>query len=194
MKILFLGPDKKSQRKLIYYLSNDQNIVNKKNEPLDIDNIVKSNYDYAISFGYGYIIKEDIIDYFREKIINLHISFLPWNKGADPNFWSILKNTPKGVTIHQIEKGLDCGKIICQKEVIFDENETFRSTYELLNENIIELFQDNWKKIKNEKLKRYPQIGNGSYHRSADKSKYMDLLTEGWDTKIKDLEGKALIV
>ena len=119
---------------------------------------------------------------------------MPWNKGADPNLWSVLENTPKGVTIHQIEKGLDSGKIICKKEVTFNENGTFRSSYKLLNETIIEMFQDNWKNIKNEKLKRYSQVGKGSYHRSADKIKYMELLTEGWDTKIKDLEGKALIV
>ena len=194
MKILFLGPDKKPQRQLASYLLNDKNLVYRKDDSLDIDYVVKSNYDYAISFGYGHIIKKDIINYFKEKIINLHISLLPWNKGADPNLWSVLENTPKGVTIHQIEKGLDSGKIICKKEVTFNENETFRSSYKLLNETIIEMFQDNWKNIKNEKLKRYSQVGKGSYHRSADKIKYMELLTEGWDTKIKDLEGKALIV
>jgi methionyl-tRNA formyltransferase len=42
-------------------------------------------------------------------------------------------------------------------------------------------------------LKKYPQKGKGSYHRSLDKNEYMDLFIDGWDTKIKDLEGKALL-
>ncbi len=61
-------------------------------------------------------------------IINLHISFLPWNRGAHPNFWSFYDDTPKGVTIHLIDEGIDTGAIIYQKEITFDRNEkTFES-------------------------------------------------------------------
>ena len=192
MKILFLGPDKRPQKILIEFLLNEKNSVERQNNELDIKNIAKSKYDYLISFGYRYIIRKDILDYFKEKTINLHISYLPWNKGADPNLWSMLENTPKGVTIHQVEEELDNGKIVCQQEIFFDSNETFKSTYENLNNTIVELFKENWENIKNNKLKKYPQKGKGSYHKSSDKNEYMDLFINGWDTKIKDLEGKAL--
>lgn len=46
--------------------------------------------------------------------MNLHISYLPWNKGADPNFWSCIDGTPAGVTLHHIDAGVDTGDIIAQ--------------------------------------------------------------------------------
>ena len=36
------------------------------------------------------------------------------------------------------------------------------------------------------------QKGIGSYHKSSNKNSYQELLTNGWDTKIKDLKGKAV--
>ena len=153
-----------------------------------------AKYDFLISFGYRYIISKEILNYFKEKAINFHISYLPWNKGADPNLWSILENTPKGVTIHQIDYGLDTGKIYCQKEIFFECDETLKSTYEMLNNAIVQLFKEHWENIKNNNLKKYPQKGKGSYHKSSDKNEYMDLFIDGWDTRIKDLEGKALLV
>jgi methionyl-tRNA formyltransferase len=193
LNLLFLGPEKRPQIALIDFLSNDGNSIIRCEEKLNKEDITKYGYDFLISFGYRYIISKEILNYFKEKAINLHISYLPWNKGADPNLWSILENTPKGVTIHQIEEGLDTGKVVCQKEIFFDSNETFKSTYEMLNNAIVQLFTENWANIKNNKLKKYPQKGKGSYHRSLDKNEYMDLFIDGWDTKIKDLEGKALL-
>ena len=192
MKILILGPDKEPQRKLVELLLNDGNSIAIHEERLNYNYVSESKYDYLISFGYRYLIKENVLDFFKGKAINLHISLLPWNKGADPNLWSLLESTPKGVTIHQIDSGLDTGKIFCQKEIYFGENETLKSTYNLLNDVMIELFKVNWIKIKNEKLKPKAQIGAGTYHKSSDKRNYMHLLTNGWDTSIKDIEGRAI--
>ena len=92
---------------------------------------IAEQYDFIISFGYRHIIKEDIINKFINKIINLHISYLPYNKGADPNLWSYLENTPKGVTIHYMDKGLDTGDIIVQKEVCGNiETDTLKTSYD----------------------------------------------------------------
>lgn len=58
----------------------------------------------------------------KTPVLNLHISYLPWNRGANPNFWSFVENTKKGVTIHEIDEKLDKGKILLRKELEFDEN------------------------------------------------------------------------
>ena len=70
-------------------------------------------------------------------ILNLHISYLPFNKGAHPNFWSFAENTPSGVTIHKINKKIDSGNIIYQKILDFELNKnkkklTFKDTYSVL--------------------------------------------------------------
>ena len=67
-----------------------------------------NKFDWIVSYGYRYIITQDILDAVRGQAINLHISLLPWNRGADPNLWSFLDDTPKGITIHYIDSG-SCG-------------------------------------------------------------------------------------
>lgn len=76
-------------------------------------------YDWIISYGYRHIIPEEIIKKTKNPIINLHISYLPFNRGSHPNYWSFKEKTPKGVTIHFIDKGIDTGPILCQKEFFF---------------------------------------------------------------------------
>lgn len=92
------------------------------------------------------------------QIFNLHISLLPYNRGASPNFFSFIENTPKGVTIHQIDEGLDTGPILAQKELFFDESkETFASGYEKLILEIQMLFKENWSSISDKNYQLYAQ-------------------------------------
>jgi len=179
---------------LIDFLSNDGNSVTRFEDKLNTKDIAQCEYDFLISFGYCYIISKEILEYFNEKAINLHISYLPWNRGADPNLWSILENTPKGVTIHQMDCGLDTGQILYQKEISFDEKDTLKSSYNKLQNEMVGLFKAKWENIKYNKVIPKRQKGIGSYHKSSDKKNFMELLYNGWDTKIEDLDGKAVDV
>lgn len=92
------------------------------------------------------------------QIFNLHISLLPYNREASPNFFSFIENTSKGVTIHQIDEGLDTGPILAQKELFFDESkETFASGYEKLILEIQMLFKENWSSISDKNYQLYAQ-------------------------------------
>ncbi len=192
MNILFLGPDKQPQTSIINFLLNEEHLVNKHQDKLDVDKIEKNKYDFLISFGYRHIIGDEILTRFKDNAINLHISYLPWNRGSDPNFWSVLENTPKGVTIHQLESGIDKGKILYQKKVSFENNDTLKISYKKLMNEIVILFIANWKNIKSKKVDPIKQKGPGTYHRSSDKNSYLHLLTNGWDTQLKEIEGKAI--
>ena len=139
-----------------------------------------------------FYIKHIFLTHFKENALNLHISYLPWNRGSDPNLWSILENTPKGVTIHQLESGIDKGKILYQKEILFENNDTLKSSYNKLMDAIVSLFIANWKNIKSKKVIPIEQKGSGTYHKSSDKNSYLNLLTNGWDTELKEIEGKAI--
>ena len=127
------------------------------------------NPKLIISYNYRYIINEEIIKYMNGKIINLHTSFLPWNKGASPNIWSFLEDTPKGVTIHQLDTGLDTGAIIYQKECFFDTSmETFETSYQKLQMEMMDLFKAHWKELYSGKYTLISQSGMGSFHRKKD--------------------------
>lgn len=191
MKILFLGPDNDPQKEIILYLDKQGYEVFMQEGKLDSLAVMQEQYYFLISFGYRHIIKNDILKYFNNRAINLHISYLPWNRGSDPILWSVLENTPKGVTIHQIDEGLDTGNILCQKEVIFDENDTLKSLYKKLNVEIVELFKVNWANIRSKNLIAKKQDGIGSYHKSSDKINFLHLLKHGWETSINGLIGKA---
>ena len=119
---------------------------------------------------------------------------MPWNRGADPNLWSFLEDSPKGITIHYIDEGIDTGDIITQQRVGFDmEDETLATSYHKLNESIIELFSEQWLLIAKGKITPQKQPAEGTFHRTADKYRFQHLLDKkGWDTPVKELNGRAL--
>ena len=119
MKVLSLGI-KPSPLKSILEKNNCK--VIERTDPIDLEFFNSSKVDFAVSYRFRHIVRKPIIEHLRGNIINLHISLLPWNRGADPNLWSFLENTPKGITIHYIDDGIDTGDIIAQKELFFDEN------------------------------------------------------------------------
>lgn len=192
MNLLVLGPP---NRTLLEFLMSDGNTVVEMEDPVVIEFIQKNNIDIIISFGYRHIIRRPVLDLMKDRIINLHISYLPWNRGADPNLWSFLEDTPKGVSIHLIDEGIDTGDIIAQRKVRFEIGcPTLATTYERLQDEVLCLFKEQWPSIAKGKFEAFKQPTGGSFHKLSDKDRFMCLLTEGWDTPVELLRGKALIV
>lgn len=168
MKVLLLS-NNENVRTLYDWIREKGNEVTLYHNPITVSEIDKLMPNLVISYNYQHIVREDVINRMGDRIINMHTSFLPWNKGASPNIWSFIEDTPKGVTIHRLEKGLDTGKIIVQKQLEFDElTETLSSTYSKLNEEIIQLLIDNWDMIAAGDYILTEQNGNGSYHKTSD--------------------------
>ena len=141
-----------------------------------------SGYDLIISFGYRHIIKKEVISNLNLPIINLHISYLPWNKGAHPNFWSFYDCTPSGITIHLMDEGIDTGPIIYQRYVNFEDNElTFMQTYNRLIKEIEKLFIANIKDIITGNYIPKQQRRKGSYHNNSELPKAF----RGWNSNIE---------
>ena len=101
---------------------------------LELDEIARLKPDIMVSFGYRHILKREALEYVNWRAVNLHISLLPWGRGADPNLWSWLEHTPKGVSLHWIDEGLDSGDLVAQREVALDPNLNLAQTYEILHE------------------------------------------------------------
>jgi len=187
MKILFLGA---SDSPVFLWLKQQGEDVHSTLDKITVDYVLENKFNFLISYGYRFILKKEILDLFPNRAINLHISYLPYNRGADPNFWSFIDGTPKGVTIHYLDEGVDTGDIIVQKGVVFDslESETLASSYQKLHIEIQNLFFQNWEAIKNQKCSRRPQVGNGTVHKKKDKEALLHLIEkDGWDTKLSVL-------
>jgi methionyl-tRNA formyltransferase len=153
--------------------------------------VADGSFDLLVSYGYRFRLPVEVLDFFPDRAINLHISMLPFNRGADPNLWSFLEQTPKGVTIHYIDQGLDTGDILAQAEVEMSAGETLATSYRRLSVAVEELFAKWWQPFRAGRAPRRPQRGSGSFHRAADKVAFDGLLTEGWDTPVAAIEGAA---
>ncbi|MCH9853057.1 MAG: hypothetical protein K0U45_06090 [Alphaproteobacteria bacterium] len=175
-KILFLGYERDKTR-LIDALIEYNCDVHYGNQPID-----SVNYDLIVSFGYRHIFKKRVLDALNCPIVNLHISYLPFNRGAHPNFWSFYEGTQSGVSIHLIDKGVDTGPIIFQKKVDFIDETTFAQTYHKLINEIEDLFIANIQDIIECNWVEKPQIGDGSFHLTKDLPQQF----RGWDCVITD--------
>tara|TARA_B100000963_G_C22237613_1_gene498575 strand:- start:28 stop:615 length:588 start_codon:yes stop_codon:yes gene_type:complete len=174
-KILFLGYDN-TQTKLIDAIIKAGCSVDHSDNAFN-----KYDYDLVISFGYAYILSKEVIEKFACPILNLHMSYLPFNRGAHPNFWSHYDETPCGVTIHLIDGGIDTGPIIAQRKTKFNKKLfTFRQTYIQLKEDLEQLFLENLKILLYGTWKAKPQKGNGTFHRTRDLPEQFI----GWDQNI----------
>ena len=96
------------------------------------------------------ILSKNFINNFKYKIINIHPSLLPNYKGANTHK-RVIKNKEKysGCTVHYVTPKLDSGKIILQKKILLDKNETedslkkkiLRHEHKLYPKSIISIFK-----------------------------------------------------
>ena len=175
-------------------LQNENDRIHMLSDPISPEVLRSRRIEFIISYGYRHILRKPVLELLPGRIINLHISYLPWNRGADPNLWSFLQDTPKGVSIHYVDTGVDTGDIIVQREVFFcEEGETLRTTYNKLQSEILTLFSESWPLIRSGGCNRIRQgTESGSFHRKSDKAPFEHLLIKGWDTPVSVLQGKAL--
>jgi methionyl-tRNA formyltransferase len=143
--------------------------------------------DFVVSYGLRQIIKPPLLDRMRGRMVNIHIAMLPWNRGADPNFWSWIEGTPKGVSIHHIDAGIDTGLILAQRAVSFGAGETLATSYAKLKRAAAELFAESWPAIRAGKIGA-PQPAGGTFHRARERELIWAAFPLGYDTPVEDLE------
>ena len=91
------------------------------NEKYFYNLIKKKNYSFIINTG-DQIFSEKIIKVSRYKIFNIHLSLLPKYAGIWTMFQQISENEKyTGISLHKINKNIDCGQLIEQKRFILDK-------------------------------------------------------------------------
>ena len=185
MKILFLTNNAISEP-LIAWLGQREVVIIHEGR-LRADDVRALQPELIVSYSYRHILNREVLDTRPGRFINLHISLLPFNRGADPNAWSYLEGTPPGVTIHQIDEGIDTGPVLLQQPVAIDETrETLGSSYVRLHQAIQALFVAHWPDLRAGRLVAQPQQAQGTFHRADDFAKISEMLfgAEGWDVPI----------
>ena len=81
--------------------------------------------ELIVVIAYGKILPEAVLQAPRHGCWNIHASLLPKYRGAAPIQWALINGEKhSGVTVMQMDKGLDTGDILCQREVeILDDDD-----------------------------------------------------------------------
>jgi len=121
--------------------------------------------DYSILSWWPYIIKKQVIQIPKLGTINFHPSLLPYNRGMNYNFWTIVEDTPFGVSLHFVDESIDGGDIIFQKPIEKTWEDTGATLYEKAQSSIFELFTESYPFIRQHQYKRVVQHKEeGSFH------------------------------
>jgi methionyl-tRNA formyltransferase len=81
--------------------------------------------DVMVVAAYGQILPAALLDAPRLGSLNVHASLLPRHRGAAPVEWAILSGDQKtGVTIMQMDAGVDTGPILAQESTMIAAHET----------------------------------------------------------------------
>lgn len=107
--------------------------VSFKKEPESIEKIESIAPDIMIVVAYGLILPQELLNIPRLGCINIHVSLLPKWRGAAPIQRAILAgDSMTGVTIMQMDAGLDTGDILLVERLPIEDGETSLSLHNKL--------------------------------------------------------------
>jgi methionyl-tRNA formyltransferase len=124
--------------------------------------------DLGVSVFFGYILKPETLALFPRGVVNVHPAYLPFNRGAHPNVWSIVEGTPAGATLHIIDAGVDTGPIIARRRVEVLPHDTGETLYRRLEETCVQLLRAELPAVLAGTARAEPQTGEGTFHRVRD--------------------------
>lgn len=99
----------------------------------EIDRFAELSADLAVVAAYGLILPQAVLDAPRLGCVNVHASLLPRWRGAAPIQRAIQAgDAESGVTIMQMEAGLDTGPVLAKASVPIDTSTTGASLHDAL--------------------------------------------------------------
>ncbi len=99
-----------------------------------IEKIKNLEPDFIIVAAYGQILKKEILSIPKYGCFNVHASLLPKYRGAAPINWSIINgDTETGISIMEMEEGLDTGDIVLTESIEIDESDDYITIHDKLS-------------------------------------------------------------
>lgn len=100
-----------------------------------IEELSKYEADIFVVAAFGQILSEEILNMPKYGAVNIHASLLPKYRGAAPIQWAILDGEKEtGVTIMQMDKGIDTGDMLMKTVVPIEEEDTGETLHDKLTE------------------------------------------------------------
>ncbi len=131
-------------------------------EPAFLEELRKLSPDVIVVAAYGKILPKEILELPAYGCINVHASLLPKFRGAAPINWAIISGEKEtGVTIMQMDEGMDTGDILLMEKIPIENEETAGTLHDKLSHLGARLILETLKRLKDGTLKprRQPEEG-----------------------------------
>lgn len=127
-------------------------------EPEIIEALKQFNADFFVTFAFGQILSQEVLDIPKYETINLHASLLPKYRGANPIQRAIINgDTETGICTMITELGLDCGDICKKITIPISEEMNCEQLYEEISEKSPKLIEETLTGLINRTLTRTKQ-------------------------------------
>lgn len=93
-----------------------------------------------------------------------------------------MEGTKVGVSIHQVNSGLDKGLLVAQSEIEVTDEDSLKSLHFKCRAKILELLKENWESMAIGTCKLKEQDGLGCYHKRSEFESVFSRLSDGWDS------------
>lgn len=104
--------------------------------------------DFFVTFAFGQLLSQEVLDVPKFCTINLHASLLPKYRGANPIQWSVINGESEtGITTMKTVKKMDAGDICLTDKIKIDENMTVPELVDKISEKAPELIYRTLKEI-----------------------------------------------
>ena len=104
-------------------------------EPEIQEELKKLNPDFFVTFAFGQILSQEVLDIPKYETINLHASLLPRYRGANPIQRAIINGDKEtGICTMITELGLDCGDVCMREKIEIPNNMTCVDLFEKISD------------------------------------------------------------
>ena len=142
--------------------------------------------DVFVVAAFGQILSKEILEIPRYGCLNIHASLLPKYRGAAPIEWAILNGEKEtGVTIMQMDEGVDTGDMLLKETVPIGEDETDESLYKRLSSVGGRLIVEALKRLEEGSLAAEKQYDSASCYA---KMLHKEMGKIDWNRPAKELE------
>lgn len=127
-----------------------------------IEELKKYEPDFFVTFAFGQILSQEVLDIPKFETINLHASLLPKYRGANPIQRVIIDGEKEtGICTMITELGLDCGDVCMRQKIQIPNDMTCEDLWEKIAEDSPVLLEETLIGLYEGKLSPTPQCENG---------------------------------
>lgn len=123
----------------------------------------------GVCCGFASVLPAELLAIPQWGWVNVHRSYLPYNRGLDPLQWAVIDGTPAGVTLHVMTEQVDAGPIVGQQEVPVLPTDSYHTLSGRADNVAFELFHAWWPVLRSGAFHGTPQPEElATYHSATD--------------------------